>query len=206
MKTLVIYRKFLTTSVFTLLVSLVLPIVPASATEFEVGTQFGFTQLHQESSSSILYLQAPTGEISGAGASPYLTFFPHKQFAISPTFSFAQLTRTQLTSSYTYLEESINSSTRGLYLGSKFHLFLLGHEVSNPYLFSKVSITSIVYENGYNELIYAVGVGAGYQWHIAPVYFLRLEGQYHRIIDEDDHANAYSVTMGIGVRFGNNEK
>ncbi len=196
MKTLVMYRKFLTTSIFTLLVSLVLPIAPASATEFELGTQFGFTQLHQESSSSILYLQAPTGEIGDAGASPYLTFFPHKQFAISPTFSFAQVT-----SSYTYLEESISSSTSGLYLGSKFHLFLRGHEVSNPYLFSKVSITTTFSENSDNESIYAVGVGAGYQWHIAPVYFLRLEGQYHRIIDEDDHSNAYSVTMGIGVRF-----
>ena len=198
MKTLVIYRKFLTTSVFTLLVSLVLPIVPASATEFEVGTQFGFTRVLEEESSSgfgysssgITYLQAPTGEIGDAGASPYLTFFPHKQLAISPAFSF--------------LMEA--ASTTGFYLGSKFHLFLLGHEVSNPYLFSKASITTTFSENGYNESIYAVGVGAGYQWHIAPVYFLRLEGQYHRIIDEDDHANAYSVTMGIGVRFGNNEK
>ncbi|RKU27411.1 hypothetical protein C6497_11735 [Candidatus Poribacteria bacterium] len=78
--------------------------------------------------------------------------------------------------------------------------------MSNPYLFGKVSITAPFSENSDSEVLFHTGIGLGYQLPIVPAYFLRLEGQYNRLINEDENANGFSVMMGIGVRFGNNEE
>lgn len=192
---------------FVIVVSVMFSTVPVSVAEFEVGTQFGFTRLipaDEYFSSSVSILQAPSGDISSAGASPYLTFFPNKHFAVSPAFNLARVTTT---TSYTFWgeSESESDSASSLYLGSKFHFFLRGHAVSNPYLFGKASITTTFIEDRDNESALHIGMGVGYQWHIAPVYFLRLEGQYHRVIHDDEHVNGFSVMMGIGVRFGGNK-
>lgn len=170
--------------------------VSISVAEFEVGTQFGYTRVSESDGipSSLSILQIPSGEISSVGASPYLTFFPHKHFAFSPEFNFQQVT--------TSWGESSSDSESALYLGSKFYYFLVDHAVSNPYFFFKGSIGNIA-----DQSLTHVGIGVGYQWqwHIIPVYFFRLEGQYHRQIVDGEQSDSMSVMIGIGIRFGNSE-
>lgn len=181
---------------FIIVVSVMFSTVSVSVAEFEVGTQFGITRLSpadEDNSSNVLILQVPSGEISGAGASPYLTFFPHKQLAISPAFNLQRIASTDWWGD--------SNSVTALYFGSKFYYFFLGHAVSNPYLFGKGSIGIID-----DESILSAGIGAGYQWYIAPVYFFRLEGQYHRVLADDENTNVFSLMMGFGVRFGNSKK
>lgn len=182
---------------------LLLATVPAMATEFEIGTQFGFSHFYprnENPSSSVSLLQVPSGEISNVGASPFLTLFPHKKFSISPEFNFEWLTNTN---TYTLFEVKDRISQTDLYLGGKVHYFLFGHKVSNPYLIGKVSINTTFREYRKNVSLLHASVGAGYQWYIAPLYFLKLEGQYHSVFNDDyEHGNVLSVMMGLGVRFG----
>ncbi len=181
---------------FIIVVSVMFSIVSVSVAEFEVGTEFGFTHIvppDGDISSGTSILQVPSGDINNVGASPYLTFFPHKQLAISPAFNLQRITSTDWWGD--------SNSVTALYFGSKFYYFFLGHAVSNPYLFGKGSIGIIE-----DESILSAGIGAGYQWYIEPVYLFRLEGQYHRMINDDESANVFSLMMGFGVRFGNSKK
>ena len=180
---------------FIIVVSVMFSTVSVSVAEFEVGTKFGFTHIvptDGDISSGTSLLQVPSGDIFNVGASPYLTFFPYKQLAISPAFNLENITDWW----------GNDDSETALYFGSKFYYFFLGHAVSNPYLFGKGSITIIE-----DESILSAGIGAGYQWYIEPVYLFRLEGQYHRMINSDDDSlNVFSLMMGFGVRFGNSKK
>ena len=190
---------------FVFLFSLVSTTVLASETEFEIGTQFGISYLRPVGDSSttrITYTRFPSGTFFDVGSAPtslYATLFPSQQFAIGPEFSFG---RTSV--SEEYWEERETESITTLHLGGKASYFLLSHEVSSPYLFGRVSLTMF---SGYDDdqTLTSFGAGAGYQWRIDTAFVLRAEGQYQRLlVSDDDDANEFSLTIGIGTRFGNN--
>jgi opacity protein-like surface antigen len=67
----------------------------------------------------------------------------------------------------------------------------------------RVSLT-IFSGDGDDEILTSFGAGAGYQWRIDTAFVLRVEGQYQRLlVSDDDDANEFSLTIGIGTRFGN---
>ncbi|MCG9134118.1 hypothetical protein J5I95_20855 [Candidatus Poribacteria bacterium] len=209
MKTLVLNGKklvqMLTTFVLTLCVSSILWVMPTFATEFEFGTQFGISHLRPEGndyySTNITYTRFPSGTFLDVGSAPtslYATWFPSKQFAIGPEFSFG---RTSVSASYG--GESETESITTLHLGGKASYFLLSHAVSSPYVLGRVSLT-IFSGDGDDEILTSFGAGAGYQWRIDTAFVLRVEGQYQRLlVSDDDDANEFSLTIGIGTRFGN---
>lgn len=188
-----------------LLAFLVLSIMPASATEFEIGTQFGISHLRPEGDSSttrITYTRFPSGTFLDIGSAPtslYATWFPSQQFAIGPEFSFG---RTSV--SEEYWEERETESITTLHLGGKASYFLLNHAVSSPYVLGRVSLT-VFSGSGDDQTLTSFGAGCGYQWRIDAAFVLRVEGQYQRLLvsDEEDDANEFSLTIGIGTRFGN---
>ena len=135
--------SILTVFGFAVIVSLVSPIVPALATGFEVGTQFGISHLtpvsEGDSSTSFTYVQVPSGTFLDIGTSPtslYVTWFPGKQFAIGPEFSFGRISIYE-----EYSGETETTSITSLYLGGRVSYFLRNHTVSTPYLLGRVSHT-----------------------------------------------------------------
>ncbi len=211
MKTLVMYRKFLTTSVLTLLVSLVLPIAPDSAAEFEVGTQFGISRIFPDdndnnSSYNITFTQIPSS-IVFSGSSPtslYATWYIGKQFAIGPEFSLGRMSISEK-----YSGETETESITSLHLGGRAAFFLGSHTESTPYILGRVSQTTVddgLSLFGADENLFSFGLGVGYQWRIRSAFVLRVEAQYQRVLVEDDNANEFSLIIGIGTRFGSNEK
>lgn len=224
MKTQIMSPNFLTVFGFTLLVSFVLPIVSAFGTsEFEVGTQFGISHLRpdvdDDYSVNITYTQIPS-TLAHIGASPtslYATWFPHKQFAIGPEFSFGRMSVSeeyQGAEEY-WEEEETEESITTFHLGGKASYFLLSHSVSSPYVLGRVSHTVFSGEDSFffdgNLKITGIGIGAGYQWRIGSAFVLRAKGQYQRLWmsiedeDEGENANEFSFTIGIGTRFGNSK-
>ena len=201
--------SILTIFCFTLLTVLVLPGVSALATEFEIGTQFGISRLildSDDSTTNITYTRLPSGTFFDVGSSPtslYATWFPGKQFAIGPEFSFG---RTSVSEEY-WGEEETGSITI-LYLGGRASYFLLSHAVSSPYVLGRVSHTVLSGEESFlfdeNQTLTSFGGGVGYQWRIGSAFVLWAEGQYQRVLisDEDEGANEFSLTIGIGTRFG----
>ncbi len=204
MKMQVMYRKFLTISVFTLLVSLVLPIVPALATDFEVGTQFGIS--HQIPDDNEPFSASVTtthilsaGYSGGSPTSLYASWYPSKQLAVGPEFNFARVSI-----SAELWEETATS----FYLGGRAAYFLLSHAVSGPYILGRISTTVFGGEAQSildNENMMSFGGGLGYQWRIGTALVLRTEGQYHRSLIKDRNLNEFSLVIGIGTRFGSNE-
>lgn len=71
----------------------------------------------------------------------------------------------RLSSSYTGLRETmdIDSTTKFLYLGGRFELYLSSHEVSNPYGLTRVSMTTTCDDGDTNPTTLRLGVGGGYQ-------------------------------------------
>lgn len=217
MKTLVVNRNKIV-SFLAMFTFLVLTTVPVSATEFEIGTQFGISHIRSDTdddySTSITYTQLPSG-VAYVGASPtslYATWFPHKQFAIGPEFSFGRMSVSEEYGDE-YWEEDETESITTLHLGGKASYFLLNHAVSSPYLFGRVSYTIFSGKDSFffdgDLTITGIGIGGGYQWRIGPAFVLRAEGQYQRLWmsiedeDEGESANEFSLTIGIGTRFGN---
>ena len=206
MKMLVVNRNKIV-SILTMFAFLILAAVPAMATEFEFGTQFGISHLILEDddlfSTSITYTQIPSTlvHIGSSPTSLYATWFPNKQFAIGPEFSLGRMSVSE-----EYWGETETESLTTLHLGGRAALFLLSHSVSSPYVLGRVSQTIFSSEDG-NLTITGIGIGAGYQWRIGPAFVLRAEGQYQRLwvsVDdaEDENANEFSLTIGIGTRFG----
>ena len=214
MKTLVVNQKKIGTILpilgFVFLASLVLATVPASANEFEIGTQFGISHLRPEGddSTSITYTRLPSGtfllDIGSSPTSLYATWFPNKQFAIGPEFSFGRMSV-----SAEYGGESETESITTLHLGGRASYFLTSHAVSSPYVLGRVSHTIFSGSESFffddDQTLTSFGGGFGYQWRIGPSFVLRAEGQYQRLLisDEEDDANEFSLTIGIGTRFGN---
>ena len=211
MKTLVLNEKKLGTILpilgFVLLTSLVLTTGPASATEFEFGTQFGLSHLQPDNDdaflTSLTYIRLPSSPpleiLSPSPTSLYATWFPNKQFAIGPEFG---LGRTSFSASL--WGSSGTESLTILHLGGRASYFLISHAVSSPYILGRVSL-NILSDDDDNETLTSFGGGFGYQWRIGPSFVLRAEGQYQRLLisDNEDGANEFSLTIGIGTRFGN---
>lgn len=211
MKTLVVNQKNIGTSLpilgFVLLASLLLATVPTLANEFEVGSQFSIIShvvpdTDDDSSSVTSVVVPPLGEIGSLFASPYITWFPSKQFAIRPEFSVGVLRRSY---SYTFFGETgdFNATTNILYLGGRFEFYLSRYDVSNPYVLVGGSMTTAFSDDDSDSAI-QLSVGAGYQWQIRDNYALRAEGQYLRTLAEDENVNGFRFVMGLGFRFGKN--
>ena len=211
MKTLVVIGKEFVSRLlflsFVIVVSVMLSTVPASATEFEVGTQFGISHIvpDYDDSSSITFTQIPSS-IVFLGSSPtslYATWYLGEQFAIGPEFSLGRMSI-----SNEYSGETETESITSLYLGGRAAFFLGSHTESTPYILGRVSQT-IVDDGlslfGADENLYSFGLGVGYQWRIRSAFVLRGEAQYQRVLVEDDNANEFSFIIGIGTRFGSNE-
>ena len=212
MKTLVV-KKNKTVSILTMFVFLLLATVPAlGATEFEVGTRFGISHLVPDTaddsfstSTRITFTSIPSA-IANIGSSPpalYATWFPSKQLAIGPEFSFGRMS---ISEEYEFLGESetTSESITTLYLGCRAAYFLQSHAVSNPYVMGRVSGT-IISLGDESETMIGIGIGLGYQWRIRAAFVLRAEAQYQRVLVENENANEFSLTVGIGTRFGNSK-
>ena len=205
MKTLVVNRNKIV-SILAMFAFLVLATAPALANEFEFGTQFGVSHLVPETdygSSSVTLLRVPSGDIGSALSSPYLTWFPNKQFAVRPEFS---LTMLRLSQSYTTFfggAEEDHSTVITPHLGCRFEFYLSSYEVSNPYGLIWGSTTAIFDEDD-DYATQRLGVGVGYQWRIGDNYVLRAEGKYLRAFAEDENVNGFTFVIGIGARFGSN--
>ena len=204
----------------TVLMSLVLPIVPASAIDFEIGTQFGVSHLvpnvDDDYAGSLTYTRGPSGaffDISSTPPSIYATWFIGKHFAIGPEFSFGS---TVFHADSEYVEDSWeeeNTNIMSLYLGGRAAYFLRNYTRSSPYILTRVSMATFhgegpLFLDGSATLI-SFGGGLGYQWRIGQAFVLRTEGQYQRVFlsfeDDfggDETANEFSFIIGIGTRFG----
>ena len=211
MKTLVVIGKEFVSRLlflsFVIVVSVMLSTVPASATEFEVGTQFGISHIvpDDDDSSSITFTQIPSS-IVFLGSSPtslYATWYLGEQFAIGPEFSLGRMSI-----SNEYSGETETESITSLYLGGRAAFFLGSHTESTPYILGRVSQTTVddgLSLFGADENLFSFGLGVGYQWRIRSAFVLRVEAQYQRVLVEDDNANEFSFIIGIGTRFGSNE-
>lgn len=217
MKTLVVNQKNIGTSLpilgFVLLASLVLAIAPAlGTTEFEVGTQFGISHLipdGDDSTTSITYTHIPSAPvyIGSAPTSLYATWFPNKQFAIGPEFSFGRMSISE-----EYWGEEETESITTLHLGGRAAFFPLSHLESSPYVLGRVSTTilsgdAISFSGNEVGIWTSFGIGLGYQWRIGDAFVFRAEGQYQRLflLDEEDGINEFSLIFGIATRFGNSK-
>lgn len=214
MKTPILNWKDLVSSLtvlgFTVLISLVLPVMPALAIEFEIGTQFGISHLipddEDDFSTSITYARFPSGTFLDIGSSPtslYAMLFPNKRFAIGPEFSFG---RTSFSDEYRGETETLSITT--VHLGGRAAFFLFNHSGSSPYVFGRVSRTVFSGEELFlfndNKVLTSFGGGFGYQLRTGSAFMLRAEGQYQRLLlsDEDNDADEFSLMVSLGTRFG----
>ena len=199
---------------FVTLVSLIFPIVPTSAIDFEIGTQFGISHLVPEIDDdyALTYTRVPSGsffDISSTPTSLYATWFLGKHFAIGQEFSFGSTVFHEDEDSW--VEE--NTNVTSLYVGGRAAYFLYKHTMSSPYVLARVSMTTFhgegpLFIDGSTTLT-SFGVGLGYQWRIGQAFVLRTEGQYQRVslsfeddFNGDETANEFSFIIGIGTRFG----
>ena len=223
MKTPILNRKNLVSmlTIFgsTVLMSLVLPIVPTSAIDFEIGTQFGVSHLvpnvDDDYAVSLTYTRVPSGSFFDTSSTPpsiYATWFIGKHFAIGPEFSFG---RTVFHEDSEYVEDSWeeeNTNIMSLSLGGRVAYFLRNYTRSSPYVLTRVSMATF---HGEGPLFFdgsatltSFGVGLGHQWRIGQAFVLRTEGQYQRVslsfeddFGGDETANEFSFIIGIGTRF-----
>lgn len=193
----------LTIIVMTLVGLSVLYVPSAMAFEYEVGTQMGssyITPPDRDSDSRATVLQAPSGAVGGIPGSAYISFFPHKYFAVSPEINF-----TRVTNNYTILGERNSKSQSKINLGSQLTYFPLSHTASTPYLFARMSWQNSLGIENDDDSRQRIGLGGGYQWRIEDDYYLRFGLQYHRVMYDNTHHNGYSAVIGLGVRFGNDK-
>ena len=209
MKTLVVNGKKFASRLlilsFVIVVSVMFSTVPALATEFEFGTQFGISHIiarndEYSDTTSLTLTHIPGGPISGFSLpSLYATWFPNKNFAVGPEFRFGRGTYDG------------NDSITSLYFGGRIAYILDSHSKSAPYIFGR---SSILAEYLYSDVELAVNIGGGigYQWRIGPAFVLRTEAQYQRVLLQTEHdtgtanVSEFSFIIGIGTRFGNSEK
>ena len=195
---------------FTVLISLVLPVMPVLAIDFEIGTQFGISHLipddEDDFSTSLTYTRLPSGTLLDIGGSPtslYAMLFPAEKFTIGPEFSFGRMSISEA-----YGGEKESESITILHLGGRAAFFFLNHSVSSPYVLGRVSHT--IFNGGESfffnddETLTGFGGGVGYQWRIGSAFVLRAEGQYQRLLisDADESINEFSFIIGLGTRFG----
>lgn len=204
MKTLFVNQnKIVATLTIFSVAFLMLATVPATATDFEIGTQFGISHIivsDDYDTESFSFTQIPGGLISGFSLpSLYATWFPNENFSIGPEFSYSNFS----------FDEDSNIST--LYLGGRASYLLNSYTESTPYIHGRislytVSIGELIFSDNETGILGNIGIGFGYQWRIGTAFVLRTEAHYQRILPfEDDPiaGNEYSLIIGIGTRFGN---
>lgn len=205
---------------FVILVSLICPIVPTSAIDFEIGTQFGISHfvpdVDDDYAVSLTYTRVPSGsffDISSTPPSIYATWFIGQHFAIGPEFSFGSTVFHEDLGDFEDSWEAENTNVTSLCFGGRAAYFLRNYTISSPYVLSRVSMATF---HGEGPLFFdgsatftSFGVGLGYQWRIGQAFVLRTEGQYHRVFlsfeddfNGDEAANEFSFIIGIGTRFG----
>ena len=190
---------------FAFLVLLVLPTTPASATDFEIGTQFGishFMPVDDADDSSLTLAGIPSSPIDPGHlpASLYATWFPNKRFALGPEF---KLGRMSVTSEFFGKRET--ESATAISLGGRAAYFLGSHAVSSPFLLGRISLTTVSGGND-TENFQSFGAGFGYQWRIRSALILRLEGLFQRLIAPDDgSANELRFAIGLGTRLSKDD-
>ena len=80
--------------------------------------------------------------------------------------------------------------------------------MSTPYVLGRVSTTILNGDSSSSDAgsttLTSFGIGLGYQWRIGAAFVFRAEGQYQRLLlsDADNDANEFSLTIGVGTRFG----
>lgn len=224
MKTLLVNRNNVVSILpilgFVILVSLIFPIAPTSAIDFEIGTQFGVSHLvpdvDDDYAVSLTYTRVPSGsffDVSSTPPSIYATWFLGQHFAIGPEFSFGS---TAFHENSEYFEDSWeeeNTNVTSLYFGGRAAYFLRNYTMSSPYVLTRISMATFhgegsLFSDG-SATLASFGGGLGYQWRIGQSFVLRTEGQYHRVslsfeddFNGDETANEFSFIIGIGTRFG----
>ena len=224
MKTLLVNRNNLVSILpilgFVTLVSFIFPIVPTSAIDFEIGTQFGVSRLvpdlDDDYAASLTYTRLPSGaffDVSSTPPSIYATWFLGQHFAIGPEFSFGSTVLHADSEDFEDSWEEENTNITALYFGGRAAYFLRNYTRSSPYILTRVSMATFHGEGSLfldgGATLRSFGAGLGYQWRIGQAFVLRTEGQYHRVFlsfeddfNGDETANEFSFIIGIGSRFG----
>ena len=206
MKTLIMNRK-ITVSIlamysFAFLFSLVLPTTSVLATDFEIGTQFGFSHFFIDDDSSLTSIGIPSS-ILDPGHFPtslYATWFPNKQFAVGPEFKFGTMSV-----SSEFFGERETESVTFVSLGGRAAYFLRSHAVSSPFLLGRISL-SAVSDGDDQDNFQSFGAGFGYQWRVRSALILRIEGLFQRLMAPDDEsANEFRFVIGLGTRLGKDD-
>ena len=209
MKTLIMNRKItmsiLTRYSFAFLVALVLPTVPASATDFEIGTQFGISHtipVDDDNDSSLTFIGIPSSVLDPGHlpTSLYATWFPSKQFAVGPEFKFGRMSI-----SSEFFGERETESVNFVSLGGRAAYFLRSHAVSSLFLLGRISL-SAAFDGGDSDSFQSAGVGFGYQWRIRSALVFRIEGLLQRLMaDYDESFNEFRFIIGLGTRLGKDD-
>ncbi len=203
---------FLTSKyVISILTLFLFSILPTFATDFDFGTQFGISRLvsvDEDDGTTLTYTRFPSGsiiEIGNAPTSLYGMFYPHKNIGLGPEFSYGVMSVTQ-----EYYDGEDTESISTLHLGGRVAYYLMGYDLSSPYLMGRVAMTQYsgddeaFFFDG-SESVTGIGVGLGYQILIKSVFVLRVEGQFNRLSlsasDDDIDLNEYGLTISIGTRF-----
>lgn len=194
-------------NVVSILTLILFTTLPAFATGFDIGTQFGISHLVPEDerdTSTYTYTRLPSGSLFDIGAAPtslYVLLYPHKMIGFGPEFSYG------VTSiSYEQFGDDDTERISTLYLGAKFALYLMDYKMSSPYLIGRVSRTSYnidaddFFFSDESEHITGIGIGAGFQFVIKPAFVLRLEAQMNRLVIDDEYATEYGLVISIGTR------
>ena len=224
MKTLLVNRKNVASLLpilgFVTFISWIFPIVPTSAIDFEIGTQFGISHLvpdiDDDYAASLTYTRVPSGSFFDISATPpsiYATWFLGQHFAIGPEFSFGNTVLHEDSGDFGDSWEEENTNITSLYFGGRAAYFLRNHTMSGPYVLARVSMARFhgegdLFIDGSTTLT-SFGGGLGYQWRIGQAFVLRTEGQYQRVslsfdddFNGDETANEFSFIIGLGTRFG----
>ena len=185
----------------------------AFAVNFDIGTLFGISRLSttdSDNDNTLTYTRLPSGSLLDIVASPtalYAMFYPTKQFAIGPEFSYGS---TSVTNVDLWGDDNTDTFST-LHLGGRAMFFIPNYSRSSPYLMGSASFTQFSgdsessFFSSDTDSITSIGIGVGYQFVINTAFVLRLEGQYNllKMTDEDDPLNEFSLRIGIGTRFGN---
>ncbi len=185
---------------FSVFVSFVLSVVPASATDFEVGTQFGISHIIPDDEDvSVTLTEIPSGLGGTIGVSPsslYTMWFPNKRFGMGPEFQFGRLSVTE-----EHWDEKRTESLTSLVLGGRAVYFLGSRALASPYVLGRVSSRHLIMSDADNDSSLSLGFGFGYQWLMRSAFVLRTELQYQRLFDDEAGGNIFSLNFGIGTRF-----
>ena len=209
MKTLIVNRKITASMLamynFVFLVFFILPTIPALATDFEIGTQFGishFMSVDEDDDSSLTSIGIPSS-ILDPGHFPtslYATWFPNKQFAVGPEFKFGTMSV-----SSEFFGERETESVTFVSLGGRAAYFLRSHAVSSPFLLGRISL-SAVSDGDDQDNFQSFGAGFGYQWRVRSALVLRIEGLFQRLVAPDDEsANEFRFVIGLGTRLSKDD-